>query len=396
MKKYKYTAINLDKKKFTGVFLAEDEQQLARRLAEQSLYLVKASPIKKTTASTFFSASGKVSANELATFCRQFAIMVTTGIPIVDALGILKAQSYSGLLKKTLDYVFEDVKSGLLLSQSLEKHKKIFPQFLRSMIYVGEISGALDKILVTLADYFETDARIKKKTKSAMIYPIILIFMAVGIIVLMVAFIIPTFMDALSSLDIEMPALTMALYNMSVAFQENWKKIELTIFVLLRTKKGNDVFDTFKLKAPVIGKITTDLVTARFARAFGLLIDGGMDVVESMETVQIVLGNRYVEKRFKAAIEDVRQGMSLTVALDSYKLFPPLIIQMIAVGERTGSLAEVLIRSCPFFDNQAETALSSIMTVLQPIILVIIGGAVGVLFYAIYSPLLQVMQGFGV
>ena len=236
-----------------------------------------------------------------------------------------------------------------------------------------------------------------------MIYPIILIFMAVGIIVLMVAFIIPTFMDALSSLDIEMPALTMALYNMSVAFQENWKKIVLivlgavlTIFFLLRTKKGKDVFDTFKLKAPVIGKITTDLVTARFARAFGLLIDGGMDVVESMETVQIVLGNRYVEKRFKAAIEDVRQGMSLTVALDSYKLFPPLIIQMIAVGERTGSLAEVLIRSCPFFDNQAETALSSIMTVLQPIILVIIGGAVGVLFYAIYSPLLQVMQGFGV
>ena len=273
MKKYKYTAINLDKKKFTGVFLAEDEQQLARRLAEQSLYLVKASPIKKTTASTFFSASGKVSANELATFCRQFAIMVTTGIPIVDALGILKAQSYSGLLKKTLEFVFEDVKSGLLLSQSLEKHKKIFPQFLRSMIYVGEISGALDKILVTLADYFETDARIKKKTKSAMIYPIILIFMAVGIIVLMVAFIIPTFMDALSSLDIEMPALTMALYNMSVAFQENWKKIVLivlgavlTIFLLLRTKKGKDVFDTFKLKAPVIGKITTDLVArVRFA-----------------------------------------------------------------------------------------------------------------------------------
>ena len=126
MKKYKYTAINLDKKKFTGVFLAEDEQQLARRLAEQSLYLVKASPIKKTTASTFFSASGKVSANELATFCRQFAIMVTTGIPIVDALGILKAQSYSGLLKKTLEFVFEDVKSGLLLSQSINT---IFFQF---------------------------------------------------------------------------------------------------------------------------------------------------------------------------------------------------------------------------------------------------------------------------
>ena len=166
MKKFKYTAVNLERKKFTGVFLAEDEQQLAMRLAEQSLYLVKATPVTQTTASTFFSATGKVSANELATFCRQFAIMFNTGIPIIEALEILKNQSYSALLKKTLDFVHEDVKSGQLLSQALKKHKKIFPQFLLSMVYVGEVSGALDKIMITLADYFETDARIKKKTKA--------------------------------------------------------------------------------------------------------------------------------------------------------------------------------------------------------------------------------------
>lgn len=403
MKKFKYTAINLDKKKFTGVFLAEDEQQLARRLAEQSLYLMKATPIKKASANVFFSLTGKLTANELATFCRQFAIMITTGIPIVDALSILKGQSYSALLKQTLDFIYEDVKSGALLSQAVEKHKQLFPQFFRSMIRVGEVSGALDKILVTLADYFETDARIKKKTSSAMIYPIVLIIMAIGVFVLMVSFIVPTFMDALSSLEIEMPPLTVALYNLSVAFQENWQTILMVVvgvflvfFIALKTPKGKYYFDVFKIKAPVIGRITTSLVTARFARAFGLLIDGGMDVVDSMETVQIVLGNRYVEKRFKSAIEDVRQGMSLTVALDSYKLFPPLIIQMIAVGERTSSLAEVLMRSCPFFDNQAETALTSITTIMQPIILAVIGGTVGMLFYAIYSPLLQVMNGLGV
>lgn len=402
MKKYKYTAINLEKKKFTGIFLAEDEQQLALKLAQQSLYLVKAKPVTQSTPSAFFSVSGKIRVNELATFCRQFAIMTNTGIPIIEALEILKGQAYSSLLRKTLEFIYEDVKSGLLLSKALEKHKKLFPQFFRSMIYVGELSGSLDKILVTLADYFETDARIKKKTKSAMIYPAILILMAIGIVVLMVAFIIPTFMSALSSLEIEMPKLTLALYDMSVYFKQNWQRIfiyalaiVLILILIPKTKKGRYAFDALKLKLPVVGRITTALVTARFARAFGILIDGGLDVVDAMDTVRIVLGNKYVEKRFKAATDDVRQGMSLTVALDSYKLFPPLIIQMIAVGERTGSLAEVLLRSCPFFDTQAETSLASITTVIQPVILIVIGGAVGILFYAIYSPLLQIMQGLG-
>ncbi|HIT77869.1 MAG TPA: type II secretion system F family protein [Candidatus Limihabitans stercoravium] len=403
MKKFKYTAVNLQRKKVTGIFLAEDEQELAMRLAEQNLYLVKAKQITQTTASTFFSTTGKVSANELATFCRQFAIMFNTGISIVDSLEILKNQSYSGLLKKTLEFLHEDVKAGQLLSQALEKHKKIFPRFLLSMIYVGEISGALDKILITLADYFETDASIKKKTKSAMIYPVILIFMAIGIIVLMVAFIIPTFMEALGSLDVEMPPLTIALYNTSVWFRTNWKMLFLVIFAIVmlfmlwkRTASGKVAWDGFKFKAPIIGKVVKSLVTARFARAFGLLIDGGLDVIDAMETSKIVLGNKYVEKKFEQAINDVKQGLSITEALDGYKIFPPLIIQMISVGEKSGSLAEVLIRSCSFFDNQAEVTISSMTTIIQPIILAIIGGSVGVLFYAIYSPLLQVMENIGV
>lgn len=373
------------------------------RLAEQNLYLVKAKQITQTTASTFFSTTGKVSANELATFCRQFAIMFNTGISIVDSLDILKNQSYSSLLKKTLEFVHEDVKAGQLLSQALEKHKKIFPRFLLSMIYVGEISGALDKILITLADYFETDASIKKKTKSAMIYPIILIIMAIGIVVLMVAFIIPTFMEALGSLDVEMPPLTIALYNISVWFRTNWKILFLVIFAVVmlfmlwkRTASGRVAWDGFKFKAPIIGKVVKSLVTARFARAFGLLIDGGLDVIDAMETSKIVLGNKYVEKKFEQAINDVKQGLSITEALDGYKIFPPLIIQMISVGEKSGSLAEVLIRSCSFFDNQAEVTIASMTTIIQPIILAIIGGSVGVLFYAIYSPLLQVMENIGV
>jgi len=403
LKKFKYTAMNLERKQFTGVFLAEDEQQLALLLAEQSLYLIKAKPVTRTSASTFFTTSGKVGISELATLCRQFAIMVTTGIPVIDSLEILKSQDYSPLLRKTLEFVHESVKSGALLSEALEKHKKIFPRFFLSMIKVGEISGGLDKILVTLADYFETDASIRKKTKKALIYPISLIIMAFAIIILMVVFVIPTFMDALSAMEVTMPAITLALFNISEWFKAKWKELFLIvlgvilfIWLLLKTKQGKLYFDKLKATAPIIGKITTDLITARFARALGILIDGGLDIIDAMDAVKIVLGNKYIEKKFSEATEDVRQGMSLTVALNSYKIFPPLIIQMISVGEKTGSLSEVLLRSCAFFDEQAESALTSVTGIIQPIILGLIGGAVGILFYAIYSPLLQIMQQIGV
>lgn len=402
MKKYKYVAININKKKFQGTFLAENEHDLASKLAQQNLYLVKATIERSNTASTFFSTTGKVKIREIATMCRQFAIMLNTGIPIVEALNILKDQSYTPLLKKTLYFIYEDVKGGALLSTALKKHKKIFPNFLLSMVYVGEISGALDNIFITLADYFESDANIKKKTKSALTYPIILIAMAIGIIVLMVSFIIPTFMDAFSSLDINMPPLTIFLNDLSIFFKENWKTIFIylvsiiaLIILFSKTKKGKFFFDMLKVKAPIIGKITLALTTARFARSLGVLLSGGLDVVDSLETVQIVLNNKYIEKRFKGVVEDVRNGMSLTMALQSYNIFPPLIVQMISVGEGSDQLAEVLNRSCRFFDEQAESAITSVTTIIQPVILAIIGGSVGMLFYAIYSPLLEIMNSFG-
>ncbi len=403
MKKYKYTAINIERKKFTGIFLAESEEELATRLADQNLYLVKAKEVKATTVNTFFTFSGKVRIGELATFCRQFSIMITTGVPIVRALDILRRQSYSSILKQTLDFVHEDVQSGALLSAALEKHKKIFPHFFCSMIYIGEISGSLDKILITLADYLESDTRIRKKVKSAMIYPTFLIVLAIGILVLMMTFIIPTFMEALSSLEVEMPALTLFLNDMSIWFKANWMIVFLVVFaivaaflLIIHTKKGRYYWDKFKFKAPLLRKITGSLTTARFARSFGLLIEGGSDVVDALETVRMVLDNSYVQAKLQAAIEDVRRGMGLAVALTDHKVFPMLILQMIAVGEQTDNLSETLLRSCSVFDSEAEEAVTRITVILQPIILGVIGIIVGLLFYAVYSPLLQIMNTIGV
>lgn len=394
--------MNVERTRVTGVFLAEDIDHLQKLLSKQGLYLIKAKEAKSATVNTFFSLTGKVQISDLAAFCREFSVMVKTGIPVVTTLDYLRKQTPSALLRKTLDFVYEDVKGGVLLSAAMGKHQKVFPRFFRSMIYVGEIGSSLEKILETLAEYLESDARIRKKTMNAMVYPLFLIVMAVGIIVLMVTFIIPTFMDALGAMDVEMPSITLAIYHLGVWIGEHWKVITLTIILVtvvsvlfVHTKKGKYFWHMILFRAPILKKINRSRITARFARSLGLLVEGGADVVDALETVQVVLDNLYVEAKMRVAISEIRQGKNVAVALGKHKIFPSLLIHMIAVGEQTGTLAETLEKARPYFENDAEDSINRITAVVQPLILGLIGATVALLFYAIYSPLLQIMNTLG-
>ena len=404
MQKYKYVAVNLQKQKIKGTFIAKDEKDLAAQLAKQSLYLVSAKNYSGNTPSAFFTlGTGKVSLKELTSFCRQFAIMLNTHIPILDCLDILKNQQYSAYFRGILEVIYEDVRSGIVMSEALEKHKKVFPDFFRSMIYVGEQSGKLETVFLALADYYETDSNIKKKMKSAMSYPLMLMVMAIGIVIIMLAFVIPTFRDTLSKLEVEITGITAVIYGMSDFLLANWLYmlagvvvIGLVIFGILRTEKGKYAFDFLKVKIPLLKTVQINMVTARFARGFALLISSGMDLTDAMDSVEVVIGNRYMKRRFHAAAESVRQGMSLTNAFESHKLFPPMMNQMITVGEKTNSLDDVLLRSCSFFDSQVETSLNSLTSKIQPIMLIIIGAVIGTMFIGVYSPMLSIMNGLGV
>ena len=404
MQKYKYVAVNLQKQKIKGTFIAKDENDLAAQLAKQSLYLVSAKNYSGNTPSAFFTlGTGKVSLKELTSFCRQFAIMLNTHIPILDCLDILKNQQYSAYFRGILEVIYEDVRSGIVMSEALEKHKKVFPDFFRSMVYVGEQSGKLEAVFVALADYYETDSNIKKKMKSAMSYPVMLMGMAVGIVIIMLAFVIPTFRDTLSKLEVEITGITAVIYGMSDFLLANWLYmlagvvvIGLIIFAVLQTEKGKYAFDFLKVKIPFLKTVQINMITARFARGFALLISSGMDLTEAMDSIEVVIGNKYVKRRFHAAAESVRQGMSLTNAFESHKLFPPMMNQMITVGEKTNSLDDVLLRSCSFFDSQVETSLNSLTSKIQPIMLIIIGAVIGTMFIGVYSPMLSIMNGLGV
>ena len=400
MRKFKYTAVNLQKQKIKGTFIAKDENDLKEQLVKQSLYVISVTPYSDKTPSAFFTTgTGKVKATELTMFCRQFSIMINTHIPILDCLDLLRNQSYSAYLRKVLDVIYGDVKGGVVLSDALNKHKKVFPDFFRSMVYVGEMSGKLDVVFSSLANYYEKDLALKRKIKSALSYPIMLLVMMVGILALMFAMVVPTFRESLGSLGVPPEGITKAIFDIADFFSANGGTIlialiavVLIIFIVLRTEKGKYAFDYLKLKLPLIKKVQTNIVTARFARGFGLLLSSGMDLNDAMNSVEVVLGNRYMKKRFHDAAESIRHGMSLTVAFDSYNLFPQLMIQMVQIGEKTASLEDVLTRACDFFDAQVETSLNSVVSKIQPTILLIMGGVVATLFVAVYSPMLGIMQ----
>lgn len=403
MRKYKYTAVNLEKQKIKGTFIAKDEKDLGEQLAKQGLFLLKAKPYSGDTPNAFFTlGTGKATLAELTNFSRQFAIMLNTHIPILDCIDILRHQHFSAYFKKVLDVVYDDVKGGLLLSDAIDKHKSVFPHFFRSMVHIGEQSGKLDIVLVSMADYYEKDSETKRKVKSALSYPIMLLCMTVGIIILMFALVIPTFKETLADMDVEITGITKVVYDIYDFFVAYWAPllsivmiIGIVIFLFSLTSKGKYVMDVLKLKLPLIKKVQLNMITARFARGFGLLLSSGMDLNEALDAIEIVLGNRYLTKKFHEAAQNVRHGVSLTVAFDSYKLFPQMMIQMISIGERTATLDDVLLRSCSYFDTQVETSLNSITSKIQPIMLLIMGGIVGTLFIAVYSPILSMMDGLG-
>lgn len=403
MKTYKYIAININREQFSGTFIAKDERDLAEQLAKQNLYLISCSPYSGDTPSAFFTlGTGEVSISELTQFCRQFAIMVNTGIPMLDCLECMKEQHFSSYFHKLLVIIYEDVKGGMMMSDALAKHKKVFPEFFRSMIYVGEASGKLDRVFNALADYYEKDSAIRSKRNAALAYPIMLLLMTVGIVVLMLLYVVPTFRDVLSQLEVEITGLTKTVYDISDFLLANWLYMLAglivvvgTLILLGFTSSIAELYDRLALHLPFFGKVNLYQITARFARGFGLLLMSGMDMSEAMDAIIVVLGNRDIKRRFSLASEEVKHGLPMSMAFKKYNLFPQIMIQMITIGERTASIEDILLRSCGYFEDEAERALLSATSKIQPIMLLILGAIVGTLFLAVYSPMISIMGGLG-
>ena len=398
MKKFKYVATDKDGKTIKGSFVAENEAEMKEMLLKAGYFVTSFRQVSTSDLSAFFSLSGKVKVNELSQFCNQFSIMIAAGISIEESIEVASQQSFSRLLKTTLSKVLEDLRQGVLLSDAMAKHPKVFPPFFSSMVFVGESAGCLDRVLVNVAEYYQLEERTKKKVRGALAYPIILLVMLIGVVVVMMAFVIPQFVGAFAKMDIEMPALTMAIFNMSNFFKENILFILAFLFAFIVIMWAlhflpsvKELSDKLKIKLPIFHRINLAIFTSRFCRSLGLLLASGSDSLSALENLKKTITNRYLAKQFDKVVTNVQMGMSLSSALSSEMSLSPVLIQMIIVGERTGDLAPILNRTAPYFDAQAEASLNLITTIVQPTIMLLLGASVAILFIAIYRPILQMI-----
>ncbi len=398
MKKFVYVAKDLEGKKVSGTYIADSEEYVRQNLAKQDLFIVSIKAMSNSAPSTFFTLTGKVGVKELTSFSKQFSILISSGISIVESLTILKEQSYSSLLKKTLEKVIDDLYAGLMLSESMKKYPKVFPHFFTSMVYVGETSGNLDKVLVSVANYYTRDQKNRHKLRSALAYPIVISFLMIAVFVVMLHFVIPTFVSSFAKMDIELPAMTVFLFNLSKFMQSYWQIIVLSILAIVglayiygKTEKGRLQLDKLKTTLPIFSRINMALFTSQFVECLGLLLSSGLDIVSSLNSIRNIIKNKHLQKQFDRVILDVKKGIPLSTAITLEMKLSTVVTQMIAVGEKTGSTDKLLLQTNEYFDQEVESALGLISSTIQPILLSVLGGFIALMFIAIYTPILSMI-----
>jgi type IV pilus assembly protein PilC len=400
---YIYKARNLNGKVVSGFLSADNENELKKALIKEDLYLNSFKIKKDKNKQSFFSfSSSRVKQAEVITFCRQFAIMINAGVTIVDSIDTLKDQS-SPKMKQILSDVHAKMLVGKLLSEALGAYPKIFPNFFRNMIYIGELSGNLDSILLSLASYYEKDNKIKRKAKSALVYPSILGVLIVGVVGLLSVMVIPQFEDMLTQMDADMPKITQIVLDVSRFIQSNLMQliVGVILFVILlrlffSTKKGRYVRDTIKLSVPMLRQLNVRLITARFARGFGVLVESGLAIVDSMDIMATILDNKVIERKFRMAVDEIRRGKRIAYSLGLINIFPKMLIEMIAVGESTGSLEDVLLKTADYFDDVVESTITKLTTMLEPLMICVMASVVGTVIIAIMLPMVNLMSSVGV
>lgn len=400
MVNYKCKVYNDKGKKKTVKMLCENEAQLKMNLAQEGYFLesFKEIPIKKSSA--FFTMTRSIKRSEVVVFLRQFSVMLNSGISIDDTLNALRLQNYSAGLKQVLNKIYSDVISGNLLSKAFRQRPDVFPEFFCNMVEIGELSGTLDNVFSSMADYYENDEKIKSKAKSSLAYPSVLLFLIVAVILFMVYFILPQFEDMFAEFDGEIPTISQMVFGAGTFLRENMIYIVSILFVVVVllvlffkfTKTGRRVKDYLALHLPIIGKINNATITARFARAFSILLASGMNITKCMENLVNILQNTIYVEHFKGAMQDVKRGKTIALSLKNAKVFNPLLVQMVSVGEKSGNLEEVLDSTTSFFDDQVDSTINKAISLLEPVTIILLGVIVAVVLLSIYIPMIQLMD----
>ena len=338
-----------------------------------------------------------VKTKDLIVFTRQFSTMIDAGLPLIQGLDILANQEENRTFKKVLMQVKLDVEGGSSLAEALKKHPKVFDNLYVNLVAAGEMGGILDTILQRLAAYIEKNARLVSKVKGALIYPVTIMAIAVVVIIIMLVFVIPVFAEMFTDFGGELPGLTQAVVNISDFLRNNW--IVLTVifaglFYAFKkwksTDRGEYLFDKYMLKAIVIGDLLRKVAVAKFTRTLGTLITSGVPILDGMDVVAKTAGNRVVEEAINNTKQSISEGKTIAAPLEESGVFPPMVCQMVAVGESAGSLDSMLEKIADFYEEEVDTAVDAITALIEPVMMVFLGGTVGTMLIAMYLPIFKI------
>lgn len=343
-----------------------------------------------------------ISVKDKAVFSRQFAALVNAGVPIVRSLAVMAEQCPNPKLRKALQEISFDVQQGVNLSESMRKHPQCFDNLYISMIQAGEVGGVLDEVLNRLSKLLEDIARLQNQIKSALAYPVVVGLLAVAIFIGMTVFLIPIFANIFKDLGTELPALTQFMLTISAFLQGFWWSIPIIFFAIgfaysnyYKTRVGRETIDRLSLRMPIFGDLIQKSAVARFSRTFGSLTRSGVPILTALEIVRDTAGNQVISNAVDASRQDIQQGGMISIALQKEQVFPAMAIQMISIGEETGELDQMLMKIADFYEDEVEQAVKAMTSILEPIMIVVLGGMVGVILLSMYLPMFKVFDKLG-
>ena len=392
---FKYKAINSEGQRIEGSQSADSESQIREMLLSNQYYPLSIEK-ENSKSKKSFSFNSKVKLKDIAVFCRQFYVMLDSGLSIGKALNILIEQCEKPKLREALIGVNGELKRGETLASSMRKRKDVFPNLLTSMIDAGERSGNLDIILKRMAEYYEKETKIRGKIKSAMIYPIVLGVVAIIAITFIITFVMPTFVQMFEENNVDLPMAT----KMVLGTSKMLGKYGIIIFLILvtaiillgkylKSEEGQYKLSSINLKIPVIKKLTQKIIVSRFTRTMGIVSSSGMSLVTSIEIVASVVGNKIAEKELLKVKEKVLKGEGLGDSIMNIKIFPPMLASMVKIGEEAGSLDSILDKTADFYDDELEREIKTATALIEPSMIVLMGIIIGFLLISILTPMFK-------
>ena len=395
---FTYKAMKANGDVTEGLFVADSKHEVVEMLKSNGSYPISIEEKKKLGTKEITFRRG-VSSRELSFFCRQLNAMLAAGSTITKSLDIMKRQVKNGVMHDAIEQMYEDVQQGKVLSESMKTLPRVFPEMMIYMIESGEISGTLDRILLRLSIHFEKEAQLKSKIQSAMVYPIILIVVSIGVVIFMVNFILPTFVSMFEKSDVPLPGITRGLLNFSTFSRNNGLLLTLILGVIglmiysyIISDNGRRKFDLMKLRLPVLGPLNRNIMTARFARNLSTMLASGVPLLTALSNLSNIMNNKVISGAVLLYREEIQKGNELHLVVRDSGYFPPMLDGMMEIGKESGTLDDILDKTADYYYDDVENGLQRLVAMFEPMMILVLAVVVGFIVVAMALPMFDMFQ----